>query len=88
MQFKLGDVVRLKSGGPDMTVSEVTKDGYVVAMWYVEQVADYHTGDFEPEMLEPAVDEDGFYDVGDDELSDDDLDYLVAQSDYYKNRGH
>jgi uncharacterized protein YodC (DUF2158 family) len=89
MQFKIGDVVCLKSGGPEMTVSELTADGYIVAAWFGNaDVPNYYK--FEPEMLDLAADEDGFYDAdeGAEDLSDVELDSLVAQSEYYKNRGH
>jgi len=33
-QFKVGDVVELKSGGPKMTVREVDEDGMVNASWF------------------------------------------------------
>lgn len=32
--FKVGDVVELKSGGPDMTVEDITDDG-VACVWFV-----------------------------------------------------
>lgn len=32
-QFKVGDVIALKSGGPDMTVTEVGLDGGVPTVW-------------------------------------------------------
>jgi uncharacterized protein YodC (DUF2158 family) len=34
MQFMVGDVVRLKSGGPKMTVVEATGDGWVTCVWF------------------------------------------------------
>lgn len=31
--FKVGDVVRLKSGGPDMTVTNVGKESGMLTVW-------------------------------------------------------
>jgi uncharacterized protein YodC (DUF2158 family) len=33
-QFKVGDVVQLKSGGPKMTVSELESDNRVFCIWF------------------------------------------------------
>ena len=38
--FKVGDVVCLKSGGPDMTVERIettAADASVICVWFVEQ---------------------------------------------------
>ena len=128
MQFELGDVVRLKSGGPDMTVSKLTEDGYIGVVWFNTRIHEYASTQCEPEMLELTNDEfEGFYEAEDSEfervlakwrrgeklsdeewdifnsgkeeeslaqtceergleLSDAELDSLVAQSDYYKHR--
>lgn len=32
--FQIGDVVRLKSGGPDMTVTYLGTDGQIQCEWY------------------------------------------------------
>lgn len=32
--FKIGDVVRLKSGGPNMTVDEIMDDNFVICIWF------------------------------------------------------
>lgn len=62
MQFKLGDVVYLKSGGPAMTFSELTGAGHIIAWWFTDDDGPFQAA-FEPEMLELAADEDGFYDA-------------------------
>lgn len=95
MQFKLGDVVRLKSGGPKMTVAEVTNDGYIDCEWFADEGPTYGWL-FEPEMLEFVVDEDGFYDADDtkydgaeakwmngDKLSPEEWDVFAAGNDEY-----
>ena len=37
-EFKAGEVVELKSGGPLMTVERVTEDGYVNCVWFNERL--------------------------------------------------
>ena len=58
--FEEGDVVKLKSGGPDMTVSTVDAPGtigsnYIKCNWF--SGAKRQTGKFQPDELE-HVDED------------------------------
>lgn len=36
MDFKEGDVVRLKSGGPEMTISTMTERGSAECWWFVD----------------------------------------------------
>lgn len=49
-QFKVGDIVELKSGGPKMTVkSEYTAYGGVVCQWFSGKKLEI--GTFEPETL-------------------------------------
>ena len=36
MEFKEGEVVRLKSGGPDMTVSAITDRASAECWWFVD----------------------------------------------------
>jgi len=47
-EFKVGMVVRLKCGGPFMTVSEAHEDG-VMVLWYSEGINEYTVP---PEVLE------------------------------------
>jgi uncharacterized protein YodC (DUF2158 family) len=56
-KFKLGDVVILKSGGPEMTISEVkqsitdeTFTGYYICVWFKDKAV--QTGTFQEEILE------------------------------------
>lgn len=35
-QFKIADIVKLKSGGPPMTIESVNGDGKVYCVWFVE----------------------------------------------------
>lgn len=37
-RFQVGDVVRLKSGGPKMTVSMIDNDGLVHVKWFDGEV--------------------------------------------------
>lgn len=55
IKFELGDVVRLKSGGPEMTVVDL-REGFVLCMWYSEERR-METVDFIPESLEYAANE-------------------------------
>ena len=63
MEFKKGDVVRLKSGGPDMTIEEIGERAMIVgkAVWWVwfeysgrQQVLRHKT--CPPETLEQSGD--------------------------------
>lgn len=57
-KFVLGDIVKLKSGGPDMTVNEVSKDAYgelngkYRCQWFAGKKLD--VGTFPVESLEPG----------------------------------
>jgi uncharacterized protein YodC (DUF2158 family) len=58
-QFKVGDVVQLKSGGPRMTVSEVGNEAFtnqfkIWCVWFTKAKdgPKQETGNFSPEMLE------------------------------------
>lgn len=55
MQFKIGDVVQLKSSGPKMTVTYVNQsEGKVFCMWFVAGAfgEGVQNGSFPPEALE------------------------------------
>jgi len=48
--FKSGDTVRLKSGGPVMTVAEAWDSGWLKAAWF--QDGDLKSSNFHNDMLE------------------------------------
>lgn len=49
-EFKVGDVVRLKSGGPQMTIHDFLEDGKVECAWFDEKkILQYQK--FKPELL-------------------------------------
>ena len=50
MNFQPGDIVKVKSGGPDMTVSS-TKDGHVWCTWFVKD----QFGEAKSTMFDAAV---------------------------------
>ncbi len=82
-RFKVGEIVRLKSGGPDMTIAD--RDiGLVHCRWF-DSGNEARDAWFETETLEFA--DDGFYEDEPIDLTDIELDALVAGSDYYKD-GH
>lgn len=60
MTFNKGDLVKLKSGGPTMTVTEVAEKpgGYVHCVWFdgKKKLDD----SFDPESLKPAPRGSGF----------------------------
>jgi uncharacterized protein YodC (DUF2158 family) len=49
-EFKIGDLVKLKSGGPVMTVDTLSHDGKVYCVWY--QHDGYLGREFQAETLE------------------------------------
>jgi uncharacterized protein YodC (DUF2158 family) len=96
-EFEVGDVVRLKSGGQLMTVSG--RDiNLVQCMWHSADGVLQDDFWFGPKVLEHSIDDDeGFYDDheiiddndnADDDMTDAELDALVARSGYYQDRGH
>jgi uncharacterized protein YodC (DUF2158 family) len=52
-QFKKGDAVELKSGGPPMTVESIGKNGVVHCVWFEEKTL--KRDGFEPEDLKEVV---------------------------------
>ena len=57
MPFKIGDVVQLKSGGPQMTIKDIgayeTGDKYVKCVWFVGTETSWEN--FSPEVLREYV---------------------------------
>jgi uncharacterized protein YodC (DUF2158 family) len=53
MEFKPGDVVVLKSGGPEMTVEEIESSGRVKVTWFGDK-NQVQSSTFAPEMLEKS----------------------------------
>jgi len=56
MDFKIGDVVQLKSGGPRMAVSAIGENGSAHCEWFDK--AKLLSANFAIEILEPAGDGD------------------------------
>lgn len=54
MEFKIGDVVRMKSGGPRMTVSGEADGGALTCRWFNQdgRKFDVQHASFKPEVLE------------------------------------
>lgn len=50
MAFKVGDVVTLKSGGPDMTITHIKGDDTATCVWFEETTR--HEGNFPLAALE------------------------------------
>lgn len=62
MDFEVGEVVQLKSGGPKMTICEVNsvdgRDGcawFVDCVWFGEKAAELKKGSFPLKTLERAT---------------------------------
>jgi uncharacterized protein YodC (DUF2158 family) len=53
MDFNIGHVVQLKSGGPHMTVSYISDKGNISCHWFNEKAHEYEHkfAEFKPEML-------------------------------------
>ena len=51
-RFEVGDLVKLKSGGPEMTVQKAWNDGDCTCQWFAGKKLE--SGRFPKESLEPA----------------------------------
>lgn len=51
---KVGDIVRLRSGGPDMTIRDFEGTSWVHCEWFTD-VGEPKNRTFSPEMLEPIT---------------------------------
>jgi uncharacterized protein YodC (DUF2158 family) len=56
MDFKIGDVVQLKSGSPRMVISEISENGSAHCQWFDK--AKHSSANFVIEILELAADDD------------------------------
>ena len=55
-KLKIGDVVKLKSGGPDMTVDVVTSNANLGCVWFPEEHFDkVESYTFSPDSLQLVV---------------------------------
>jgi len=54
-EFKVGEVVQLKSGGPKMTVQGKASDGDIVTKWFAGSKSE--SGFFRPETLVKVTEE-------------------------------
>ena len=53
-EFKAGDVVRLKSGGPKMTVSGKVNEA-LTCVWYAGEHQGYSTSFFDPACVDRVL---------------------------------
>lgn len=58
-EFKKGDVVQLKSGGPIMTVYDVSGNGHIGCEWF-DKKDEHHDRTFAAESIEKYDPNDGF----------------------------
>lgn len=54
MSFQVGDVVQLKSGGPQMVVTYVGERGDCRCDWFVQDTS-VQNYNFPPQALEPVI---------------------------------
>jgi len=55
MAFKIGDIVQLKSGGPKMTVVQISSSTNIFCSWFAG--AKHERANFHPDSLQAPVDE-------------------------------
>ncbi|WP_363321924.1 DUF2158 domain-containing protein [Phreatobacter sp.] len=55
MPFQVGDLVRLRSGGPTMTVERVDEDGTVQCLWFPTPGKPPSSRSFAVGVLEPST---------------------------------
>lgn len=76
MTFSIGDVVMLKSGGPALTITEVSPEGITV-VWYADSEDNFRTTLLPPETLILFDDEDDIDIEEDEELDEDEDDDII-----------
>jgi uncharacterized protein YodC (DUF2158 family) len=55
MDFKIGDVVQLKSGGPEMTITGIdSSDGTIGCTWFPSEESEPKKANFPPAALTKA----------------------------------
>jgi len=54
-ELKIGDVVKLKSGGPKMTVKYIEKDGQIYCQWFAGEYDKVHYDSFPSGSLQLIV---------------------------------
>lgn len=54
VQYDQGDLVRLKSGGPKMTVRDSLKDGKILCAWF-DRNGKLHSEPFAPALIEAFI---------------------------------
>jgi len=54
-KLKIGDVVKLKSGGPTMTVNNVDKNGQIYCQWFAGEYDKAREGYFQSDSLQLIV---------------------------------
>ena len=51
-ELKIGDVVKLKSGGPTMTVDNIEKNGEIYCKWFAGEYDKVYYGYFKSDALQ------------------------------------
>lgn len=55
MNFQVGEVVKLKSGGPEMTVKTIGREGEIFCMWFTLDYSVPKVFGFPAQSLEKAA---------------------------------